>query len=358
MRRISKVLFVLLACFAAVPPALAKPELRLTLAQAQRLAALPMSCIETQYPNKLQQVLRDDADLLSPQALHPAFYGCFDWHSSVHGHWTLVALLSQFPNLDGADKAKAMLANSLSAQNINAELAYFKAKGNTSFERTYGWAWLLKLSQALLAWDDPLAKQLSNNLKPLTSHLRDAYFDFLPKLSYPIRVGEHSNTAFGLAFAYDYAKATKDQEFINLVTTHAQRFYADDRDCPIQWEPSGFDFLSPCLEEVSLMRKVLKPVAFDQWLAGFLPQLLDSSFVLQPGEIRDRSDGKLVHLDGLNFSRAWTLYSLAKGRENTTHLVQLADRHVEYSLGNIVDEHYSGTHWLGSFALYALQAKQ
>jgi hypothetical protein len=344
------------ACFLFLFVALPSSALTLSKAEAERLAALPLHCIQTQYPNKLQQVLSDAGELLPPKTLHPAFYGCFDWHSSVHGHWTLIKLLQRYPDLKDAKKARTMLAQNMSAANIQAELAYFKDEGNKSFERTYGWAWLLKLDQALQEWNDPLAKQLAANLAPLTQYLREAYLSFLPKLVYPIRVGEHSNTAFGLAFALDWAEATADHAFAEAIHDHAKRFYSDDKACPLAWEPSGFDFLSPCLEEARLMSRVLAGKVYDLWLADFLPGLGDT-LTLTPGEIRDRSDGKLVHLDGLNFSRAWNLYGLAH-ISNNQRLRQLADEHLSYSLPNIVDEHYSGTHWLASFALYALLMRE
>lgn len=337
-------------------PAIAAPALALSKVEAERLAALPVSCIQTQYPNKLQQVLSDESELLPPQRLHPAFYGCFDWHSSVHGHWTLITLLQRYPDLKGASQVKTMLAQNLSAANIKAELAYFKDEGNKSFERTYGWAWLLKLDQALQEWDDPMAATLAANLRPLSAHLRNAYMDFLPKLVYPIRVGEHTNTAFALIFALDWAEAKADHEFVDAIKVHAQRFYSDDKACPLSWEPSGFDFLSPCLEEARLMSRVLPGKVYDLWLQAFLPGMAQG-LMLQPGEIRDRSDGKLVHLDGLNFSRAWNLYGLA-GITQQMRLRDLADQHLRHSLPNIVDEHYSGTHWLASFALYAILMRE
>lgn len=327
---------------------------KLTLEEANRLAELPLHCMQVEYPNKLNQVIGSGDDLKSPKALHPAFYGCFDWHSSVHGHWSLVSLLKQFPNLKKQAEIREKLAQNISKENIENEIVYFKGKYNKSFERTYGWAWLLKLAEELHTWDDPLAKELETNLQPLTDIIVQGYLTFLPKLNYPIRVGEHTNTAFGLTFAYDYAKTVGDDKLKELIESRAKDFYGNDTNCPIGWEPSGFDFLSPCLEEADIMRRVLKKEEFEEWLHNFMPQLRDKDFSLAQGKVSDRTDGKLVHLDGVNFSRAWCLYGIANEFKEYEHLRKVANQHVNYSLPSIVDDNYEGTHWLGSFAIYAL----
>lgn len=328
----------------------------LDLEQANKLAALPLACIGTEYPNKLGQTLGSEQDLRSPKDLHPAFYGCFDWHSAVHAQWSLVKLLKQFPKLEKAEEIKARLEESLSKENIAEEVKYFKAENNTDYERTYGWAWLLKLSQELQTWDTDLGQELAGNLKPLSDLMVANFTEFLPKLVYPIRVGEHTNTAFALSFAYDYAEAVKNSKFQELIETRAKEFYLKDDNCPITWEPSGFDFLSPCLQEVDLMRKVLPKAAFPLWIKDFMPELMSKDFDIAVGEVSDRTDGKLVHLDGLNFSRAWVLYGLAnKYPDKFSHLRAVADRHVSASFPNLVGDSYEGGHWLGSFALYALQ---
>lgn len=326
----------------------------LTLSEANRLAELPLNCLEVEYPNKLGQTLNDSTHLKNPKSLHPAFYGCFDWHSSVHGHWSLVSLLKQFPNLGKADIIREKLKASLSEENIKQEMAYFEMPGNISFERTYGWAWILKLVEELHMWDDPMARELEYNLEPLTRLLVASYESFLPKLIYPIRVGEHSNTAFGLSLAWDYAVAVNDVLLMKSIKDAVDRFYTNDQGCPMEWEPSGFDFLSPCLEEINLVRKVYAKEAFKKWLDTFMPQLKDPNFKLQPGKVADRTDGKLVHLDGLNFSRAWCLYGIAETLPEYGHLKNIANDHINYSLPNIVDDNYEGTHWLGTFALYSL----
>lgn len=329
-------------------------EPELNLAQANKLAFLPVNCINVEYPNKLNQTIGGNEDLKSPKELHPAFYGCFDWHSSVHGHWSLVSLLKQFPELDNAEAIKQQLLANISKENIENEVAYFHGKHNQSYERTYGWAWLLKLAEEINTWDDPIARKLEKNLQPLTDLIVEKYMEFLPKLKYPIRVGEHTNTAFGLTFAWDYAIAMGNGKFEDLIKKRARDFYLKDAHCPLSWEPSGYDFLSPCLQEAALMKRIMSPAEFRLWFADFLPQLKDKNFTLPVGEVSDRKDGKLVHLDGVNFSRAWCLNTIVKGMPEYKHLTTIANKHINYSLPNIVDDSYEGGHWLGSFAIYAL----
>lgn len=331
---------------------------KLNLKGANTLAKLPLHCINTEYPNKLSQTIGSDDDLKSPSTLHPAFYGCFDWHSSVHGHWSLVSLLKQFPNMDNAESIKQRLLKNISKENIEAEVQYFYGKHNKSYERTYGWAWLLKLAEELHTWDDEISRTLETNLQPLTDLIVDKYIEFLPKLNYPIRVGEHPNTAFGLSFAYDYANTVNNEELKTLIEQRAKDFYIKDTGCPITWEPSGFDFLSPCLEEAALMKRVLPIADFKTWLNTFLPQLKDQNFKLETGVVSDRTDGKLVHLDGVNFSRAWSLNKIAEGLPEYAHLKNIANHHINYSLPSIVGDSYEGGHWLGSFAIYALNSTE
>ena len=330
----------------------------LDLEEANRLAQLPLHCLDTEYPNKLNQVIGNDEDLKSPEQLHPAFYGCFDWHSAVHGHWSLVSLLKQFPNLDNRELIIEKLKANITKEKIIAEVEYFYGKHNTSYERTYGWAWLLKLAEELHTWDDPLARELETNLQPLTDLLVGKYLEFLPKLNYPIRVGEHTNTAFGLTFAYDYANAVNHLELKQMIVQRAKDFYLNDTNCPISWEPSGFDFLSPCLEEAAIMKRVLSKEEFKSWIKEFIPQLLNKHFNIETGKVSDRTDGKLVHLDGVNFSRAWSLNIIAEDIPELVHLNNIANKHINYSLPSIVDNNYEGGHWLGSFAIYAFNSSQ
>ena len=328
----------------------------LNLEQANKLAELPLHCMNMEYPNKLSQTIGGDYDLQPPRVLHPAFYGCFDWHSAVHGHWSLVSLLKQFPELDRAEAIKERLLNNLSKENILAEVDYFNGKHNKSYERTYGWAWLLKLAEELHTWDAPIARTLEENLQPLTDLIVQKYISFLPKLNYPLRVGTHTNTAFGLSFAYDYAKTLNDKALKTAIENRAKYFFLNDNDCPMSWEPSGSDFLSPCLEEAALMKRLLPIDDFKVWVHDFLPQLKDKNYQLEVGLVSDRTDGHLVHLDGVNFSRAWSLNKISEGLLEYNHLKGIANRHINYSLPNVMDDSYEGGHWLGSFAIYALNS--
>jgi len=328
-----------------------------TVEEANKLLELPLHCVETEYPNKLGQTIASDEDLQAPTKLHPIFYGCFDWHSAVHGYWSMVSLLKQFPELEKSKEVRAILQKNITKENVAQELFYFEKEINKSYERTYGWAWLLKLAEELHNWDDPMARELESNLKPLTDLIVSNYKEFLPKLVYPIRVGEHTNTAFGLTFAYDYAIATNETELKVLIIKRAKDFYLKDKECPLEWEPSGYDFLSPCFEEINIMRRILTEQEFKKWINEFSPNLHLKNFHINPGKVSDRTDGKLVHLDGLNFSRAWVLYGLAKQYKEYGYLKNLANEHIAYSYPNLVGDSYEGGHWLGSFAIYALQSK-
>lgn len=330
----------------------------LTVEKANALAQLPLKCLQQEYPNKLGQVLNDSSALQSPIELHPAFYGCFDWHSAVHGHWLLVRLLKQFPEMASASAIRSALKQQLTAANIDREIAFFKTKHNESFERTYGWAWILKLQEELMTWEDADGKEWSKNLQPLSDLIVGKYVVFLPKLVYPIRSGEHINTAFGLTFAYDYALLTNNDSLKTVISSKAKQFYLSDKNYPLNYEPSGYDFLSGGLEEVDLMRRILQKPEFENWLKQYLPQLFKKNFSLAVGKVGDRSDGKLVHLDGLNFSRAWCLYALSRSDKQFAHLRAIADQHIAYSLPSIVDGDYMGEHWLATFAVLALLEKE
>ncbi|WP_088330048.1 DUF2891 domain-containing protein [Lacimicrobium sp. SS2-24] len=331
----------------------------LSEAEANKLVSLPLHCVETPYPYKTGIVLGSAEDLKEPSVHHPIFYGCFDWHSAVHGYWSLVTLLRQFPDLAKADEVRALLQRNLSADKVAGEVAFFSKDINASFERTYGWVWLLKLSDELHQWQDPMAQQLASNLQPLADVIVKRYVDFLPRLLYPIRVGEHTNIAFGLSFAYDYAVNRQHSALQQLIAERAKSYFLQDKNCPISWEPSGYDFLSPCLEEIGLMQRILPEDAFLAWVKDFMPQLADPTYKLDVARVSDRSDGKLVHLDGLNFSRAWNLYALSGQYPQYRHLRKLADQHMAQSYPNLIGDSYEGSHWLGSFAIHALNsAKQ
>ncbi len=332
---------------------------KLDLKQADKLAALPMKCLQQEYPNKLGQLLADSTEIASPKKLHPAFYGCFDWHSSVHGHWSLVYLLKKFPDLNNRQDIINKLQVNLSKGNILQEVAYLSKKHEKSYERTYGWAWVLKLQLELDTYNEPFAKQLAANLKPLTDLLVQRYIEFLPKLNYPLRVGTHTNTAFGMAMAWDYAVQSKNILLQQSIKENALRLFKNDMDCPFNWEPSGTDFLSPCMEEIGVMQRVMPKADFLKWLKIFAPKIFDKKFEWEPGKVSDRTDGHLVHLDGLNFSRAWNFYALTKAYpKELGHLKNLADAHMRFSLPAITDGNYEGEHWLASFALYAFEMKE
>ena len=328
--------------------------LKMSFQDADKLAKLPLKCIAQEYPNKLSQVLNNNDELHSPKDLHPVFYGCFDWHSAVHGHWSLVRLAKSFPELEQKAGIKKILLARITPENIEKEIRFFDIKHNNSFERTYGWAWLLKLAEELHTWNDPQAKQMEKILQPLTNLIAQKFKVYLPKLHYPIRVGTHTNTAFALSFAYDYAKTTGNKELQAVIAKRAQDFYGQDTGCPLSWEPSGHDFLSPCLEEVDIMRKVLRKNEFMQWIVQFMPALQQPNFTMEPGIVTDRTDGHLVHLDGLNFSRAWVFYGLARQYPEFKHLNRLANIHMKHSYDNLVGDDYMGGHWLASFAIFAL----
>lgn len=326
---------------------------------ANRLAALPIKCLQQEYPNKLGQLLNDSTEIASPRALHPAFYGCFDWHSSVHGHWSLVYLLNHYPHLQHRQLIIEKLQQNLSKQNIETEIAYLQKKHEKSFERTYGWAWLLKLQQELDMAKDTSVHALAANLQPLTNLLIQRYIEFMPKLLYPLRVGTHSNTAFGLSFAYDYAVQSGHTALRDSIIKNAKRYFYKDAGCPFTWEPGGTDFLSPCMEEINLMERILKPTEFLVWVRKFAPTLFNKNFKWDVAKVSDREDGHLVHLDGLNFSRAWCFFALAKKYPaQLGHLKALATQHFKYSLSAIVDGNYEGEHWLASFALHAVEQAQ
>ncbi len=338
----------------AEPQVKSTKKLELSVKEANRLSELPLACIQNPLPYKSGLVIAKEGDLAMPVDHHPAFYGCFDWHSAVHGHWSLVYLLKNFPDLAKKEEAIRMLDENLQAQNIEKEVTYFSLNPETkSFERLYGWAWLLKLQEELFTWDNPLAQKWYNNLKPLEDYISNAYIEYLPKLVYPIRVGTHTNTAFGMSFPYDYTQAVGNKALADAIEKAAIRFYSNDKDCPINWEPSGHDFLSPCLQEIDIMRKVLSKEEFNKWSIAFLPALFNQNLLLNPGQVKDRSDGHLVHLDGVNFSRAWCLYPL----KDNVNAYNLAVQHLDYSLSKITDGDYAGQHWLGSFALYAFKTK-
>ena len=325
---------------------------------AGRLASLALDCVHREYPNKISHVMQSDEDTKAPRELTPTFYGCFDWHSAVHGHWMLVRLARTFPSEPFAANALEAVSRNITEENIAVEVAYISGEGRASFERPYGLAWLMQLGSELREWDSQEAKDLSKSLEALEDAAVDRLSDWLPKLAYAIRVGEHSQTAFAFGLIIDWARTVGDEELESLLTGKIEEFYLDDRDCPLEYEPSGQDFLSPCIAEADVVRRVLEPVDYAAWLGGFLPGVTHdgSTDWLPLGVVTDRSDGKLAHLDGLNISRAWMLQGIAAGLpENDPRraaLIATAREHEVSGLASITGEHYEGGHWLGSFATY------
>jgi len=334
------------------------PSSSLDVRSATRFADLALKCLHQEYPNKLAHVMANDADAQPPRQLTPAFYGCFDWHSDVHGHWLLVRLLKQSPDAAFAARARAALAISLTPPNIAAEVAYLGRADRESFERPYGLAWLLQLCAELRTWEDPQARQWSAALLPLEVLAAQKLERWLPKLHYPIRIGEHDQTAFSFGLMWDWAGVANDSQMKVALVEAAERFYRQDRNCPLSYEPSGQDFLSPCLAEADFMRRVLEPAAFGRWLSDFLPQIPTHGNAdwLRPAVVTDRSDPKLAHIDGLNLSRAWMLQGIAHGLERSDRrlpaLLAAANSHRAAALPNVTGEHYEGGHWLGTFAVY------
>jgi hypothetical protein len=327
----------------------------LTAEGASHFADLPLSCMQREFPYKTGIAFPDSTLTGKPKGYHPAFYGCYDWHSSVHGHWMLVRLLKLYPAMARAGEIRERLRESLSAENIKGEIKIFSMKDNSSFERTYGWAWLLQLQTELLKWQDTLGRELSNNVAPLARQLSGMFIDYLPKMNYPVRAGEHTNLAFALRLAWDYAEKANDQPLKRCISETATRFYKNDTNYPFSWEPGGNDFLSPGLEEADLMWRILPDTSYRNWLRKFMPAIASKSFSLEPGEVKDRTDGRLGHLDGLNFSRAWDLYGIARHfPANTAQLYHVANKHLIAALPNVASGEYMGDHWLASFAVYAL----
>jgi hypothetical protein len=332
----------------------------LTPATATKFANLALACVDKEYPNKIAHVLNSPADIKAPHELTPAFFGCYDWHSSVHGHWLLAALARRFPNEAFAKSAVAALKKNITPANIAGEVAYLNGAGRETFERPYGLAWLLQLSAELREWHTPDGVQLSKTLNPLERAAVARFNAWLPKLAYSIREGEHAQTAFAFGMTLDYARATKDAALEQLLVSKIREFHTKDKNCPINYEPSGQDFLSPCLAEADAMRRVLPPAEFATWLTGFLPNIPRTATAawLPIGVVTDKSDGKLAHLDGLNLSRAWMLNGIAArlppADARRAALLAAAKTHADSGLASVTGEHYEGGHWLGSFATYLL----
>jgi hypothetical protein len=335
---------------------------------AARFFRLALDCVHKEYPNKIAHSMNSDADVKPPRELTPAFYGCYDWHSSVHGHWLLARLARLFPHDPLALEARRALAQSLTPANIAQEVKYLNADGRTAFERAYGLAWLLQLAAEMKEWDDATngaardtsagnqARQWSATLRPLEQAVTARIASWLPKLDRPIRSGEHNNTAFAMGLMLDYARITGNRTFGKMVESRVRDYYLKDRNCPLSYEPSGEDFLSPCLAEADVVRRILPGSEFAAWFAAFLPRV-----DLEPTRVADMTDGKLYHLAGLNLSRAWMIEGIVSklpaADSRRQQLTALAGKLKQAGLESIHSEYYEGGHWLGSFAVYLVSGR-
>ncbi len=351
---------MLAACTPKPAPPVAAPDLPPPRAGivTDRFALLALACVQQEYPNKIAHVMTTAADARAPSQLYPAFYGCFDWHSAVHGHWLLVRLLNTDPDTPFRPAILAALNKNLTAENIAAELSYFQAPERAGFERPYGTAWFLQLMTELRQAEFPEAAGYAEALAPLEAHIRDNTIDWLGKLAYPIRIGTHNQSAFAFGLMLDWADETGDTAFRKALEDKTRAFHLNDVNCPLSYEPSGEDFLSPCLMEADLMRRVLTPDEFSGWLTKFLPDIPVDGRAdwLAPGIVLDPSDGKLVHLDGVNLSRAWALEGIASALPaadaRIASLQAAAKVHKDTGVAAVSAEHYAGSHWLASFATY------
>lgn len=330
----------------------------LTIKGASLLASLPLKCIDKEFPNKTNHTSQSDSDhVLLPKQLHPAFFGCFDWHSCVHGHWMLVKLLKEFPQLPEAITIRNAINKTITPENIAVEVKYFDGDLAKGWERTYGWAWLLKLDEELYTWNDEDGKRWHDALQPLTKKVLELWMDFLPKQTYPNRTGVHPNTAFGLVFALDYARTEKNTSFEKAIIESAKRIYFKDKNAPSLWEPDGSDFLSPSLEEADLMRRVLSKQEFLTWFNQYF-SMQGLQHLTKIPFVSDRTDLQIVHLDGLSFSRSWCMKGLAfvlSAKDPRRKLLQQSSiKHLTESLPHVISGNYGGEHWLASFAIYAL----
>ncbi len=333
-------------------------KIPLSQEEASRYVQQALAGLTREYPNAPGQVLNNPADIAAPGILHPAFYGCFDWHSAVHSHWLLVRVLRLFPALPQAPAIRNALNTTLTSNNILVEAAYFDRPNHQSFERMYGWSWVLKLQAELLQWEDPDGLTWSQNLQPLTGIITALFIKFLPKLTYPIRVGTHTNTAFSLLLALDYARKCGAKELEELLVARSTSYFREDKLYPAEWEPGGGDFFSPALVEADLMSRILPPAEFREWFGSFLPEIAmgNPAVLLNPVVVSDRGDPNLGHLNGLQLTRAWCMQKIAQALPQQdparSVLLDSAERHAEAGLAHVITGDYMGGHWMASFALY------
>lgn len=352
--------FTLLCLMLISFPVFSQNNNRLNDEIALQLSRLPLDCINQEYPNKTAHIINNSDEVkMSPADLHPAFYGCFDWHSSVHGHWMLVKLLKANPDIANRSEIIEVLSNSFQSEKLLAEAEYFTRFENAKFfERTYGWAWLLKLDEELITWDNPIAKKWHTDLQPLTKQIVETWKSYLPNQTYPNRTGVHPNSAFALGFAIDWARVAGEKEFEEQLIEKAKQFYLNDRKTPAYLEPDGADFFSPSLQIADLMARVLDGKAYSKWIKQFYTkQSIDN--ISQAPIISDINDYQIVHLVGLSFSKAWCMKNIAQNLPSKNnvgkHFNETADRLLNNALPLIFEGNYGGDHWLASFAVMALQ---
>lgn len=332
----------------------------LTIEQAGQFAAIALGHVEREYPSKLEQVLTGHEDLQPPRVFHPIFYGSFDWHSCVHAYWLLARLVRRYPEIPQCARIRALFSSALTPAHVSVELAFLARPYTGTFERPYGWAWLLMLAAELAQHEDEEARHWSVSLAPLAEAFVQRFLLHLPKANYPTRTGVHSNTAFALALALEFAAVSQHRELAEMAATTARRWYLNDQDCQA-WEPGGEDFLSPCLIEAECMRRAMPQEQFIPWFTRFLPHLEQRhpATLFEPATVSDRADGRIAHLDGLSLSRSWCWNQLAsvvpKSDARRQVMLDAADRHLQASLRHISGE-YMGEHWLATFAVLALEA--
>ncbi len=324
---------------------------------ASQYAELALAGVVRQWPHAYQHLANGPREIRLPRRLHPAFYGCYDWHSSVHSHWTLARIRMLHPDLPASRRVVAVLDRHLSPAKMQTEAAYFRGRGRASFERPYGWGWLLALAQELRAGRDPHSRRWARAMRPLEGLIADSFRAWLPRLKSPLRTGAHNNTAFGLALALDYSRAAGDRPLARLISSRARDFFLADCDAPGAWEPGGEDFLSPTLTEADLMRRVLPPDRFSAWWRRFLPRIPPN--LKTPADPGPSPDGKTIHLDGLNLSRAWAFRGIASSLTGArrAEVLALSDVHAQSGLARVASGDYLGEHWLASFALYLLTSE-
>jgi hypothetical protein len=335
-------------------------NIELDAALASKFARVALGHLTREYPNKLDHVMSGEADVQSPRALHPIFYGSFDWHSCVHGYWLIARLYDRFPALPEAAQIRAVIDEHVTEANVAAEVAYLQRPASRGFERPYGWAWLLALAGQLRSMSSADGARWARTLQPLADAFVARFTEFLPKSTYPLRVGTHFNMAFALTLSLGYARTAGDTAFERLLVDTATRWFIGDEACQA-WEPAGDEFLSPSLMEAVLMRHVLPGDDYIVWLGRFLPMLTQRApaTLFTPATVTDRSDGKLAHLDGLNLSRAWCQRTIARalppGDARIGLLQASADEHLASGIAHVAGD-YMGEHWLATFALLALEA--